>query len=69
MTPHILSRLIAITEPITLSNGKVLDENYSIKYLQRDIYFQYFKKAKSGKKIAAANSMTDQLFAKQPIRH
>lgn len=63
MTPHILSRLIAITEPITLSNGKVLDENYSIKYLQRDIYFQYFKKAKSGKKIAAANSMTDQLFA------
>lgn len=63
MTPHILSRLIAITEPVTLSNGVILDENYSMKYLQRDIYFQYFKKAKTQKKRDVANDITDQLFA------
>lgn len=63
MTPHIISRLIAITEPIKLSNGKKLDEKYSMKYLQRDIYFQYFKNCKNSKEFNAANAKTDALFA------
>lgn len=63
MTPHILSKLIAITEPVKLSNGKKLDENYSMKYLQRDIYFQYFKGATTSSTRAAADAKTDAIFA------
>lgn len=64
MTPHIISRLIAITEPLKLSNGKKLDEQYSMKYLQRDIYFQYFKNSYSKKTgYYSANKKTDALFA------
>ena len=62
VTPHILGRLIGITEPIKLSNGKKLDSKYAIKYLQRDIYFQYFK-GKKGKQRRKANEKTNALFA------
>lgn len=44
MTPEIVGKLIKVTGPITLSNGVKLDEKYSVKYLQRDIYFQYYTK-------------------------
>ena len=44
MTPAIVGRMIAITGPFTLSNGVKLDEKYAVKYLQRDIYFQYYTK-------------------------
>ena len=63
MTPHIIGRLIAITEPIKLSNGKKLDEKYSVKYLQRDIYFQYFKDANTSSQRKKANTKTNALFS------
>ena len=46
MTPTIVGRLIGATSPITLSNGVKLDAKYAVKYLQRDIYFQYYNKKK-----------------------
>ena len=65
MTPAIVGRLINITGPITLSNGKKLDAKYSVKYLQRDIYFQYFtKKTRTNRKLRKkADDKTSALFA------
>ena len=69
VTPHIFGRLIRITGPITLSNGVKLDEKYSVKYLQRDIYFQYYLKyfkgdAKKDKMTSnKADVKTNELFA------
>ncbi len=60
LTPHIIQRLMPITGPVTLSNGKTLDENYCIWYLQHDVYFEYFGDPKYKGK---ANDITDGLFA------
>ena len=43
LTPHIIQRMMAITGPIKLSNGKTLTEKNTISYLQRQIYIDYFK--------------------------
>ena len=63
MTPAIIGRLISITGPVTLSNKVKLDEKYSVKYLQRDIYFQYYKKYPDTKKRDKINALVDGLFA------
>ena len=65
MTPAIVGRLIAITGPVTLSNGVKLDEKYSVKYLQRDVYFQYFtKKAMTSTKLhKQADDKCSEVFA------
>ena len=65
MTPAIVGRLIAITGPITLKNGVKLDEKYSVKYLQRDVYFQYFtKKAMTSEKLhKQADDKCSEVFA------
>ena len=65
MTPAIVGRLMAITGPITLSNGVKLDSKYAVKYLQRDIYFQYFKSKvfKDMKLHDKANDKTNEMFA------
>ena len=65
MTPAIVGRLIAITGPIKLSNGVKLNEKYAIKYLQRDVYFQYHtKKILYNKKAREqANKKENKLFA------
>ncbi|MBR1906620.1 MAG: DUF4012 domain-containing protein [Clostridiales bacterium] len=65
MTPAIVGRLMSITGPIKLSNGVKLDEKYSVKYLQRDVYFQYFtKKTMSNQKLHdKANDKTNEMFA------
>lgn len=65
MTPAIVGRLISITGPLTLSNGVKLDSKYSVKYLQHDIYYQYFtKKALASSKLyKAADKKTNDLFA------
>ena len=65
MTPHILGRLIGITHPIKISNGKLLDEMYAIKYIQHDIYVQYYAKYpdKKKQKRAKVNTKVDGLFA------
>ena len=63
MTPAIIGRLITVTGPITLSNKVKLNEKYAVKYLQRDIYFQYYTKYPDGKKRAKINTKVDGLFA------
>ncbi|MBR5181051.1 MAG: DUF4012 domain-containing protein [Clostridiales bacterium] len=65
MTPAIVGRLIGVTGTLKLSNGVKLDEKYAVKYLQHDIYYQYFnKKALSDKKLyKAADKTTNELFA------
>lgn len=65
MTPAIVGRMLAITGPVKLSNGVKLDQKYAVKYLQRDIYFQYFtSKTKNNKKLhSKANQKTNALFA------
>ena len=65
MTPHIVGRLISITGPITLKNGVKLDEKYSVKYLQRDVYFQYFtKKSMTSTKLhKQADDKCSEVFA------
>jgi len=65
MTPAIVGRLIAVTGPITLSNKVKLDEKYAVKYLQRDVYFQYHtKKTITDEKLASkANKQENALFA------
>ncbi|MCR5340564.1 MAG: DUF4012 domain-containing protein [Saccharofermentans sp.] len=56
MTPIIVGRLIGVTGPIKLSNGVKLDSKYAVKYLQRDIYFQYYnKKTMTDAKLRAKN--------------
>ena len=63
MTPHIIGRLIGITQPVKVSNGKLLDEKYAVKYIQRDIYVHYYAKYPDGKKRAKVNAKVDGLFA------
>ncbi len=64
LTPHIIQRMMSITGPIKLSNGKVLDENNSIRYLQRQIYIDYFKNTQNyPQRIINSNKITDALFA------
>ena len=65
MTPEIVGKLIKVTGPITLSNGVKLDEKYSVKYLQRDIYFQYYTKKtiKDAKLRRKADDKANGLFA------
>ena len=65
MTPAIVGRLIGVTGTLKLSNGVKLDEKYAVKYLQHDIYYQYFnKKAFSDRKLyKAADKATNDLFA------
>lgn len=65
MTPAIVGKLIRVTGPIKLSNGVKLDEKYSVKYLQRDIYFQYYTKKtiKDAKLRRKADDKANGLFA------
>lgn len=65
MTPEIVGRLVPVTGQIKLSNGVKLDEKYAVKYLQRDIYFQYYTKKtiKDGKLRRKADDKANGLFA------
>lgn len=65
MTPVIVSKLIPVMGNITLSNGVKLDEKYTVKYLQRDIYFQYYTKKtiKDGNLRRKADDKANGLFA------
>ncbi|MBE7069361.1 MAG: DUF4012 domain-containing protein [Ruminococcaceae bacterium] len=65
MTPVIVSKLIPVMGNITLSNGVKLNEKYAVKYLQRDIYFQYYTKKtiKDGKLRRKADDKANGLFA------
>ena len=65
LTPEIVGRLIPITGQIKLSNGVKLDEKYAVKYLQRDIYFQYYtqKTIKDNKLRKKMDNKANSLFA------
>ena len=62
LTPHIIQRLLTITGPVTLSNGVTLDDTNAVGYLQRQIYFDYFKSDDYTNNYAEANDVTDALF-------
>ena len=59
LTPHIIQRLMAVTGPVTLSNGVTIDETNAVDYLQRQIYIDYF----TTYGMNEANIMTDYIFA------
>ena len=59
LTPHIIQRLMAVTGPVTLSNGVTIDETNAVDYLQRQIYIDYF----TTYGMDEANVMTDYIFA------
>lgn len=59
LTPHIIQRLLTITGPVTLSNGVTIDSENALRYLQRDIYIEYF----TSMERLEANDITDSLFA------
>lgn len=59
LTPHIIQRLLTVTGPVTLSNGKTIDSTNALEYLQRQIYIDYFTADDSSN----ANDITDSLFA------
>lgn len=59
LTPHIIQRLLAVTGPVTLSNGKTIDSTNALEYLQRQIYIDYFSSLGN----TEANDITDSLFA------
>lgn len=64
LTPHIIQRMMAITGPIKLSNGKTLSEKNTISYLQRQIYIDYFKNTLGyPQRIRNADNKTNALFA------
>ena len=65
LTPEIVGRLIPVTGQIKLSNGVKLDEKYAVKYLQRDIYFQYYtqKTIKDNKLRKKMDNKANALFA------
>lgn len=64
LTPHIIQRLMSITGPVKLSNGKTLDENNAIDYLQRQIYIDYFKNTQNNDVARKkANDKTNNLFS------
>ena len=63
LTPHIIQRLLTITGPVTLSNGVTLDDTNAVSYLQRQIYFDYFKSNDYTNNYVEANDITDALFA------
>ena len=63
LTPHIIQRLLTITGPVTLSNGVTLDDTNAVGYLQRQIYFDYFKSNDYTNNYVEANDITDALFA------
>ena len=63
LTPHIIQRLLTITGPVTLSNGVTLDDTNAVGYLQRQIYFDYFKSDDYTNNYVEANDITDELFA------
>lgn len=62
LTPHIIQRLLTITGPVTLSNGVTLDDTNAVGYLQRQIYFDYFKSDDYTNNYVEANNITDALF-------
>ena len=59
LTPHIIQRLMAVTGPVTLSNGVTIDDTNAVDYLQRQIYIDYF----TTYGMNEANLMTDYIFA------
>lgn len=59
LTPHIIQRLLTVTGPVTLSNGKTIDSTNALEYLQRQIYIDYF----TTEEKSDANDITDALFA------
>ncbi|MBP5598283.1 MAG: DUF4012 domain-containing protein [Pseudobutyrivibrio sp.] len=64
LTPHIIQRMMSITGPIKLSNGKKLDVNNTVSYLQRQIYIDYFKNTLYyPQRVTNANNKTNALFA------
>lgn len=64
LTPHIIQRMMAITGPVKLSNGKTLSEKNTISYLQRQIYIDYFKNTLGyPQRIKNADKKTNALFA------
>lgn len=63
LTPHIIQRLLTITGPVTLSNGVTLDDTNAVNYLQKQIYFDYFKSDDYTNNYSEANMITDALFA------
>lgn len=59
-TPVIVQKLLSVCdEPITLSNGMVLDGTTATRVIQRDLYFEY---KSAGKLAYTDNDMTDILF-------
>lgn len=59
-TPIVIQKLLqASGEPITLSNGMVLDGTTASRVLQRDLYFEY---KRAGMDVYAEPDMTDILF-------
>ncbi|MBR6230382.1 MAG: DUF4012 domain-containing protein, partial [Lachnospiraceae bacterium] len=42
VTPHIIQDLLAVSGPVTLSNGAVLDGQNATRYLQHDLYYSYY---------------------------
>ena len=64
LTPHIIQRMMAITGPVKLSNGKTLSEKNTISYLQRQIYIDYFKNTLGyPQRTKNADNKTNALFA------
>ena len=63
VTPHIIQRLLTITGPVTLSNGKTVDCENVLDYLQRQIYIDYFLSVGT----TEANNITDSLFAETAV--
>lgn len=62
ISPTLVQDFLAITgESIELSNGKVLDGTNATRYLQHEIYFDYFKMEE--RNVYVANDLTDRLFA------
>ena len=59
LTPHIIQKLLKITGPVTLSNGFTITTDNAIRYLQRQIYFEYFATDED----IDSNDITDALFA------
>ena len=59
-TPAIVQKLLSLSdEPITLSNGMILDKVSATRIVQRDLYFEY---KREGMDVYAEPDMTDVLF-------
>lgn len=60
MNPTVIQRILAVTGPVKLSDGTILDGENATKTLERDLYFRYFNKNAS---IGMGNNIVDALFA------